>query len=116
MCNVNDRERKEREISWHRVKGESYKHLRILEINRFIEEEMKLKVSKEYFRGSKKLLNSKSNGCNLVQVVNTWAASPLRYLVVFVSCRKSEFQTIDGKIRKLVTIYGGLHPKSAVDR
>ena len=31
--------------------GESYKYLGILEADRFLGEEMKLKVSKEYFKG-----------------------------------------------------------------
>ena len=68
--------------------GESYRYLRILEADRFLGEEMKLKVSKEYFRRLKKVLKLKLNGSNLVQGVN----------------------------RKLFTIYGGLLPKSDVDR
>ena len=35
--------------------GESYKYLGILEAERFLGEEMKLKVSKEYFRRLKKV-------------------------------------------------------------
>ena len=51
----------------------SYKYLRILEVDRFLGEKMKLKVSKEYFKRLKKVLKSKLNGGNLVQGVNTWA-------------------------------------------
>ena len=51
--------------------GESYKYLGILEADRILGEEMKLKVSKEYFRRLKKVLKSKLNGWNLVQGVNT---------------------------------------------
>ena len=39
--------------------GESYNYLGILEADRFLGEEMKLKVSKKYFRRSKKVLKSK---------------------------------------------------------
>ena len=46
---------------------------------------MKLKVSKEYFRRLRKVLKSKLNGGDLVQRVNTWAVSLLRYLAVFIS-------------------------------
>ena len=73
--------------------GESYKYLGILEANRFFVEEMKLKVSKEYFRRLIKVLKSKLNGGNLVEGVNTWAVSLLRYSAAFflvgesVSCR-----------------------------
>ena len=96
--------------------GESYKYLGILEAERFLGEEMKLKVSKEYFRRLKKVLKSKLNGGNLVQGVNTWAVSLLRYSAAFISWRKCELQAIDRKTRKLFTIYGGLHPKSDVYR
>ena len=51
--------------------GESYTYLGILEADKFLGEEMKLKVSKEYFRRLKKVLKSKLNGGNLVQGVNT---------------------------------------------
>ena len=96
--------------------GESYNCIGILEAERFFGEEMKLKVSKEYFRRLKRVLKSKLNGGNLVQGVNTWAVSLLRYSAAFISWRKCELQAIDRKTRKLFTIYGGLHPKSDVDR
>ena len=51
---------------------------------------MKMKVSKEYFRRLKKALKSKLNGGNLVQGVNTWAMSFLRYSAAFISWRKCE--------------------------
>ena len=96
--------------------GESYKFLGILEADRFLEEKMKLNVSKEYIRKLRKVLKSKLNGGNLVRGVNTWAISLLRYSAAFVSWRKSKRQDIDRKTRKLFTIYGALHPKSDVDR
>ena len=58
---------------------EHYKHLGILEADRFLGQEMKLKVSKKYFRRLKKVLRSKLNGGNLVQGVNTWPVSLSRY-------------------------------------
>ena len=96
--------------------GESYKYLGILKAYQFLEEKMKLNVSKEYIRKLRKVLKSKLNGGNLVRGVNAWAVSLLRYSVAFVSWRKSEQQAIDRKTRKLFTIYGALHPKSDVDR
>ena len=51
--------------------GESYKYLGILEAERYLGEEMKLKVSKEYFRRLKKVLKPKLNGGNLVKGVST---------------------------------------------
>ena len=55
--------------------SESYKYLGILQADKSVGEEMKLKVSKEYFRRLRKVLKSKLNGGNLVQGVNTWAVS-----------------------------------------
>ena len=77
---------------------------------------MKLNVSKEYIRSLRKVLKSKLNGGNLVHRVNSWAVSLLKYSAAFVSRRKSELQAIDRKTRKLLTIYGALHPKSDEDR
>ena len=50
--------------------GESYKYLGILEADKFLEEKMKLNVSKEYIRRLRKLLKSKLNGGNFVRGVN----------------------------------------------
>ena len=106
--------------------GESYKYLGILEEDKFLEEKMKLNVSKEYIMKLnvskeyilriRKVLKSKLNGENLVHGVNTWAILLLRYSAAFASSMKTELQAIDRQIRKLLTIYGALHPKSDVDR
>ena len=77
---------------------------------------MKLRVSKEYFRRLKKVLKSKSNGENLVQGVNTWVVSLLRYSAKSISWKKCKLQAINRKTRKLLAIYGEVHPKSDVDR
>ena len=82
--------------------GESYKYLGILEADKFLEEKIKLNVSKEYIRRLRKVLKSKLNGENLVGGVNTWAIPLLKTSVAFVSWRKSELQTIDRKTRKFL--------------
>ena len=53
--------------------GESYKYLGILEGDKFLEEKMKLNVSKEYIRRSRKVLKSKQNGGNLTRGGNACA-------------------------------------------
>ena len=45
--------------------GESYKYLGILEVDKFLEEKMKLNVSKEYITRLRKVLKSKLNDGNL---------------------------------------------------
>ena len=109
------------ELPHHKVikslqEGESYKYLGILEGDRFLGEDMKLKVSKECFRRLKKVLKSVLNGGNLLQRVNTWAVPLLRYSAAFISWKKCVLQAIDRKTRQLFTVYGGLHPKSDVGR
>ena len=69
-------------------KGENYKYLGILEADKFLEEKMKLNVSKEYITRLRKVLKSKLNGGNLVCGVNSWAVFVLRYSAPFDSCRK----------------------------
>ena len=96
--------------------GESYKYLSISEADKFVEEKMKLNISKEYIRRIRNVLKSKLNGGNLVHGVNTWAVSLLRYSAALVSWRKSELQAIDRKTRKLFTIYGALHPRLDLGR
>ena len=59
--------------------GESYKNLRTVEADRFLGQYLMLKVSEGYFRRLRKVLKSKLNDGNLVQGVNTWAVSLLRY-------------------------------------
>ena len=83
--------------SWQEV--ENYKYLGILEADRFLGEEIKLKVFKEYF--SLEVLKSKLNGKNLVQGVSAWVVSLLKYLTAFISWRKWELQVIDRKTRTL---------------
>ena len=70
--------------------GQTYKYLGILEADKFLGQEMKLKVSKEYFRRLRKVLKSELNGGNLDQGVNTWAVSLLRYSAAIISWGKCE--------------------------
>ena len=92
--------------------GESYNYLGILEADRLLGEEVKLKVIKNYFRRLKKVLKSKLNGGNLV---HSWEVSLLRYSAAFISWKKCELQAIERKTRKLFTIYEALHPKFDAD-
>ena len=60
-------------------------YLGILEADTFLEEKMKLDVSKDYIRRLRKVLKSKLNGGSLVRGVNAWAVSLLTYSAEFVS-------------------------------
>ena len=82
--------------------GESYKYLGILEADKFLEENMKLNVSKEYIRRLRKVLKSKlNNGGDLVCGVNTSAVSLIRQDGGDRSCKCFEEIKEREKIRRL---------------
>ena len=95
---------------------ESYKYLRVQELDDIKTSEMKERVSKEYKRRVRKVLETKLNGNNIIKAINTWAVSVVRYSAPFLDWRKQEIQELDRRTRKLMTMHKVLHPKSNVDR
>ena len=67
---------------------------------------MKQKITKEYKRRQRLILKSRLNGINKVTVINTWAVTIFRYGAGI----------IDRKLRKTMTMYEVLHPKSDIGR
>ena len=67
-------------------------------------------------RRQRLILKSKLNGRNKVTAINTWAVTISRYEAGIVQLKVSELKDLDRKSRKTMTMYGGLHPKSDVDR
>ena len=62
------------------------------------------------------ILKSKLNGRNKVTAINTWAVAIFRYVAGIIQWKASELKDLDRKLRKTMTMYGGLHPKSNIDR
>ena len=62
------------------------------------------------------MLKSKLNGRNKVTVINIWTVAIFRYGAGIIQWKASEQKDLDRKSIKTMTIYGGLHPKSDVDR
>ena len=58
---------------------EIYKSLEILEADIIRQEEMKVKIKKEYLWRIRKLLKTKLYTRNLIKGINTWAVPLLRY-------------------------------------
>jgi high-affinity nickel permease len=56
------------------------------------------------------VLKSKLNGRNKIMAMNTWAVALLRYGAGVLKWTKDEIAAIDRKTRKLMTMYGALHP------
>ena len=63
---------------------------------------MKKRLSKEYVKRVKKAIRSKLNGGNMVNAINWWLVSLLRYVAKWT---KIELMNLDRKTRKLLTIH-----------
>ena len=57
---------------------EGYKYLGVLDADVMLHRQMKEKIKKEYLRHVRKVAQSKLNGGNLIQAINTWAVSLIR--------------------------------------
>ena len=94
---------------------ETYKYLGILEADT-IKPEMKEKIKKEYFRRTRKLLETKLLSRNLIKGINTWAVTLVRYSGPFLKWTREELKQMNQKTRKLMTMHKVLHPRDDVDR
>ena len=61
------------------VGQKGYTYLGIIELDKINETEMKEKMSKEYKRRQRLILNSKLNGRNKVMAINIWTVAIFRY-------------------------------------
>ena len=95
--------------------GGSYKYLGVLETDQIKHEEMKGKIEAEYFSRVRKVLKSKLNARNTIKAINTWSVSLVRYVAGIIEWNKEELQRMNRKRRKLLTMHGGLHPRSDAD-
>ena len=84
----------------------------MLEADDIMHDEVKRSMKKEYIRRVKKVLSSKLKADNVIKDINSWAPSLLPYSGWIVNWTKSELAELDRKTRKLLTIYGSLHPRS----
>ena len=96
--------------------NETYKYLGILETDTIKKVEMKEKIQKEYLRRTRKLLETKVNGRNLIKGINTWAVPLVRYSGPFLKWTRDEPKQMDQGTRKLMTMHKALHPRDDVDR
>ena len=99
-----------------KVDENGYTYLGILELGEINEHEMKIKITAEYKRRLKLILKSKLNGKNKIQAINTWAVALLRYGAGIINWKADELKKMDRRMRKTLTMYGALHPKSDRDQ
>ena len=93
-----------------------YKYLGILELDKVLCDEMKEKVRNVYFKRLKLLLKTKLNNGNLFSAINAWAVAIIRYSAAFIGWTKEELKEMDRATRKLIKNFGGLHPRSCIQR
>ena len=91
-------------------------NLGILEADTIKQVEMKEKITKEYFKRTRKLLETKLSSRNLIKGINTWAVPLVRYSGPFLKWTWDELKQMDQRTRKLMTMHKALHPRDDVDR
>ena len=76
---------------------------------------MKENIRKEHFKRLRATLKSKLNAKHVFQAINAWMVPAVRYIVGIIKWTKEEVKEMDRKTRKIITMYGGLHPRSNVE-
>ena len=74
------------------------------------------KILKDYPRRTKKLLETKLYGRNLLKEINTWVVLLVRYSGPFLKWTREELKQMDQRTRKLMTIHKTLHSRDDIDR
>ena len=57
-------------------------------------------------------LKSKLNAKHVFQAINTWVVPTVPYSAGIVKWKREEVKEMDRKTRKIITMHGGLHPRS----
>ena len=96
--------------------GNSYNYLKVIRAYRMKHHEMKENAKIEYYKQVRKILETKLNGGNIITEINTWAISLLRYSAAFLDWARAEFEQMDRRARKFMTMHRALNPKSDVAR
>ena len=92
----------------------TYKYFGILEADTIKQVEVKEKIKKEYLRKTRKLLETKLCGKNVIKGINTRAVPLVRYSGPFLKWTREDLEQMDR--RKLMTLHKALHPRDDVSR
>ena len=60
-------------------------------------------------------MKPKLNAKLVFQAINTWVVTTVQYSAGITEWTKEEVKKMDRKLRKIITMYGGLHPRSNVE-
>ena len=95
---------------------QGYKYLEILQLHQYMHEVMKEKIATGYTKRVKKLCKSSLNAGNLMQDINTWTVSVVRYSAGSLDWTVEELKNLDRMTKKIVTINRCLPSRSNVAR
>ena len=98
------------------VDQEGYKYLGELQLDKTMNKERKENIGNEYIRRVKLICKSNLNTGNLISGLNSWAIGVVRYSGGIIDWTKEEFQDMDRKTRKIMTLDRCMHPRSNVVR
>ncbi len=94
----------------------SYKYLGILQQQTNKDNEAKTAAMQEYKKRLKKILKSKLHAKNKIEAINTFAIPVITYTAGIVKWTVNELNNANRSTRKIMNIYGGLHPRADIDR
>ena len=94
----------------------AYKYLGIEEHDGIQNCQMKLKLTKEYYRRIRRILRTELNARNKITAITTLAVPVIQYSFGIIKWTLAEIRKLDRQTRKMLTMHGALHPKADVDR
>lgn len=95
---------------------QSYKYLGIPQQHTNLEEQTKHDATKEYKKRLKQILKSKLNAKNKIEAINAYAIPIIRYTAGIIRWTMDETNALNRKTRKILNMYGALHPRADVER
>ena len=90
--------------------GKTYKYLGIKEKDGIQHHQMKEILQQEYRRRLRMILKLELNAKNKITVIGALVVPILRYGFGIINWRNEEIKQIDGKTRKMLTVYKKHHP------
>jgi alkylhydroperoxidase/carboxymuconolactone decarboxylase family protein YurZ len=81
-----------------------------------MEEEAKTKARQEYRKRSRKILKSRLNAKHKIEAINMYAVPVIQYTAGVIKWTKEDMNKLNRQTRKMLTMYGALHPRADVDR
>ena len=95
---------------------EVYKYLGIDEHDGIQHKKMKTKLKKEYYRRIRLILKTELSAKNKMIAITSLAVPVIQYSLEIIKWTQKEIRKLDTQTRKLLTMYGALHPRADVDR